>query len=78
MSDPVLEAVNEVRKNLGLGELPHLADEVSLRGDLQFDSLALAELAVRLEAATGVDVFEGGVVSSVQEIRERLQRLPEE
>ncbi len=73
MSDPVLAAVNEVRVNLDLPEYEELSDDLSLRSDLGFDSLALAELTVRLEEATGVDVFAEGVVSRVGEVRERVR-----
>lgn len=73
MSDPVLAAVNEVRVNLDLPEYEALSDDLSLRSDLGFDSLALAELTVRLEEATGVDVFAEGVVSRVGEVRERVR-----
>ncbi|MFP4352267.1 MAG: acyl carrier protein [Puniceicoccaceae bacterium] len=73
MSDPVLGAVNEVRANLGLPECAELPDDLSLRSDLGFDSLALAELTVRLEEATGVDVFAEGVVARVGEVRERIR-----
>jgi len=77
MDDPVIEAVNAVRVNLGMPALAEAADHLSLRGDLGFDSLALAELTVRIEDATGVDVFAGGIVSTVGEIRKRLEQSRE-
>ena len=73
MGDPVLAAVNEVRSNLGLPGYDELSDDLGLRSDLGFDSLALAELTVRLEEATGVDVFAEGIVSRVGEVRSRLR-----
>lgn len=72
MDDPVLSAVNEVRANLGLPGIGDLPDGARLREDLGFDSLALAELTVRIEDATGVDVFADGLVARAGEIRERL------
>jgi len=72
VADSVETAVNEVRANLGLEPLEGLSDETSLRGDLGFDSLAMAELTVRIEAATGVDVFADGIVATLGEIRGRL------
>lgn len=72
MDDPVLVAVNDVRRNLGYEEVYQLADDTSLRNDLRLDSLALAELTVRLEASTGVDVFADGIVSTIGEVRAKL------
>jgi len=74
MNDPVLDAVNEVRRNLGHTGVDRLSDDVSLREDLLLDSLALAELTVRIEASTGVDVFADGIVATVGEVREKLSR----
>jgi len=73
VSDPVLKAVNEVRANLNLPALESLSDETHLRADLQMDSLDLAELAVRIEDVTGTDIFASGLVSTVAEVRSRLQ-----
>lgn len=72
MDDPVKEAVDAVRANLGMPPLAGLEDRCSLRDDLGFDSLALAELTVRIEDATGVDVFAGGIVATVGAVRARL------
>lgn len=72
MSDPVVSAVNAVRDNLDLTAVESLDDSLSLRRDLGMDSLALAELGVRLEDATGVDVFAKRVVDTVGEVREEL------
>lgn len=47
-----------------------------LRTDLALDSFDLAELTVHLEERTGVDVFQEGVVQTVGEIRQRLQKQP--
>jgi hypothetical protein len=52
--------------------LDHLQPQDRLQEDLGFDSLELAELTVRLEAETGVDVFRDGVVRTVGEILAKL------
>jgi len=47
-------------------------NESSLRQDLGLDSLALAELAVRIETRFGLDVFEDSIPETVSEIINRL------
>ncbi len=46
----------------------------SLRADLEFDSLELAVLTVKIEAEFGVDVFADVVVTTVGEIEEKIRR----
>lgn len=40
--------------------------------DLNFDSFNMAQLTVELEAEFGVDIFESGLISNVQEILSKL------
>ncbi len=68
----LLGAINEVRANKGLPSLDQLSDAMQLREDLQMDSLDLAELTVRVESKTSVDIFADGIVTAVGEIVERL------
>lgn len=49
-----------------------ISDESNLRQDLGLDSLALAELAVRIETKFDLDVFEDSVPKTVREIIDRL------
>lgn len=49
-----------------------LRDDLHLRNDLGLDSLELAVLTVKVEAATGIDVFANGIVDTVGEIAKRL------
>ncbi len=51
---------------------PALIEEGASFQDLGLDSLALAELTVRVEQHFGVDVFADGVISTVQELKERI------
>jgi len=74
MQHQILGLVNVVRANKGLSALESLPSPGRLRGDLGFDSIDLAELAVRIEDATGVDVYADGVVHTVDEILTRLHR----
>lgn len=69
----LLESINTVRMNKGLQPLDTLGDDQDLRRDLGLDSLDLAELTVRLEAGSGVDVFQAGLITTVGEVLERLE-----
>jgi acyl carrier protein len=64
---------NTVRKNRGKMEISEITNDSSLRNDLGFDSLDLAELTVRIEAEYDVDIFEDGVVNTVGEVVEKLK-----
>ena len=44
-----------------------------LRDDLSFDSLQLAQLTVEIEDEFDVDVFENGVIETVQEIYDQIE-----
>lgn len=69
----LLEIINHIRRRNGTA-LDELRADASLRDDLGFDSMDLAELTVRIEDAFGVDIFENGIVRHVGEV---LQRLPD-
>ena len=43
-----------------------------LRDDLGFDSLDLAELTVRIEDEFNVDIFEDGLVETIEEVFVKL------
>lgn len=68
----VLEIVNRVLENNQKPPVAALSGETSLRADLGFDSLLLAELAVHLEMTFGVDVFREGLVTTIGEVEARL------
>lgn len=61
-----------MRENANLDPVAKLTPELDLRTDLGFDSLALAELTVRIEDSAGVDVFADGLVRTVGEIEQKL------
>ena len=44
-----------------------------LRDDLHFDSLQLAQLTVEIEDEFDVDIFENGVINTVQEILDQIE-----
>ena len=49
-----------------------ICDSDNLRDDIGMDSLDLADLTARIEESFGVDVFVGGIVSTVKEIKDKL------
>lgn len=67
-----LAKINEVLAESGREPIQALSPDMSLRQDLDLDSLDLAVLTVKIEAATGVDVFQKGVVQTVGDLLERL------
>jgi acyl carrier protein len=70
--EKVVEIVLIVMNNSSLSHKGEITPETHLRDDLGLDSLALAELAVRIEDEFDVDVFEDGLVNTVQEVLEKL------
>ena len=70
----ILEIVNTILRNRGLKEIDKLTDDMSLRNDIGFESLDLAELTVRIEAEYDVDIFEDGIVNTIGEILEKIKK----
>ncbi len=69
----LLANLNIVLESSQRSVLQTLRPEYRLQQDLGLDSLELAELSVRLEAETGVDVFRDGLVSTVGDVIQRLE-----
>lgn len=74
MTDQLLRIVNTVRENKGLDKMEIIKADDDLRRDLGLDSLDLAELTVRIEKETGIDIFADGFVNSIGEILSKLER----
>ena len=68
----LLAIINEVRANKGQSPRANLIGNERLREDLEFESLDLAELTVRIEERFGVDVFADGLVHTVGEVEAKL------
>lgn len=64
--------VNNIRKCAGRTELQQLSPGQKLQQDLQLDSLELAEMTVLIESKFGVDVFEDGIVITVQDVLDKI------
>lgn len=74
MLPSLLSVVNEVRTNKGQPSVETLASSLRWREDLGFESLDLAELTVRIEEKFGVDVFADGLVTTVGEVMQKLEK----
>ncbi|MBO6795101.1 MAG: acyl carrier protein [Balneolaceae bacterium] len=74
MDTTLLGIINTVLDNRSKPTISELKDSDHFRDDIGFDSLDLAELTVRIEAEFDVDVFENGLVNTVEEIKERLMQ----
>ncbi len=74
MNKELLKIINQVRSNKGNCPLISISPETRLREDCNLDSLDLAELTVRIEEALGVDVFADGIVRTIGEVLEKLNR----
>ena len=68
----LLEKINQVLVESGREPVSALRDDMHLRKDLGLDSLELAVLTVKIEAATGIDIFENGLVDTVGQVAKRL------
>jgi acyl carrier protein len=68
----LLAIINRMLENKDESLLPSLEDSLSLRKNLGFDSLDLAEFTVHIESEFGVDVFEDGIVNTVSEVIQRI------
>ena len=68
------EIINIILEKKEKEKLEKLDQNLSLRNDLEMDSLDLAELTVRIEDEFGVDVFEDGIVDTVQEVIEKIEK----
>jgi acyl carrier protein len=70
----LIMVINQLRANKDRSPLPRISPDLRLREDCELDSLDLAELTVRIEDATGIDVFANGLVRTVGEVQSQLPR----
>lgn len=73
MQEKLLSIINSIKKNKFEDTVSEISPEQRLREDLNFDSFDLAELTVKIEEEFGVDIFENGLISTVDEIFKKLQ-----
>lgn len=73
MEEKVLAIIQQIRESKGLTALDTLSADSNLRNDLGFTSFDLAELTVRIEDEFGIDIFENGLVNTVEEVLQKLK-----
>lgn len=56
--EKLLSIINTVLENRGKNTVKFISEESSLKSDIGFDSLDLAELTVRIEAEYDIDILE--------------------
>ena len=73
MEEKVLEIVNSILESKEQSKVDKLILSYSLRDDLGFTSFDLAELTVRLEDEFDSDIFEDGLVDTINEVLSKLK-----
>lgn len=71
--EKILEIINEINLMSGKEPIEKLERNTSLRKNLKFDSLDLAVLTAKIEDIYDIDVFEDGVIDTVEEIIEKIE-----
>lgn len=71
----MLEIINEIRVVKGLTPISVMNPAMTLREDLNLTSFDLAELTVKLEDEFDIDIFEDGLVSTLGEVFNKLNRV---
>ncbi len=74
MKEKVMAIINSIRSSKNLESIKSLESSMKLREDLNLTSFDLAELTVKIEDEFDIDIFENGLVSTVGEIFEKLQK----
>lgn len=74
MEQELLKIINSILEQNEKEPISQLDNSMSLREDLGFDSLDLAQLTVIIEDKFGVDIFEDGIVDTIQEVINKIRR----
>ena len=74
MEAKVIEIILLVLNNNQMNISKKINRSMSLTDDLGFDSLMLAELTVHIEEEFDVDIFETGIVNTIEEILKKLSK----
>lgn len=73
MNKILLKIINNILENNNNEKIENIDDNTSLRNDIGFDSLDLAELTVCVEKEFKVDIFEDGLVDTIGEIKQKIK-----
>ena len=70
----LLGIINQIKANKGEKPLDEIRLDMNLRNDLELDSFDLALMTALIEDEFDVDVFEDGIVTTIGEIVEKLEK----
>ena len=70
----LLNIINEILEDKELPKINELKSTISLRRDLCFDSMDLAFLTAKVDEECGVDIFEDGIIDTVEDIFKKLKQ----
>jgi acyl carrier protein len=73
MKELLLQKINEVLEGKSMPSIAEINSDTILREGLGLDSFDLAELTVRIEEETDIDIFSNGIVKTVGEILNILE-----
>ncbi len=73
MDDKLLEILNSVLADIGVDELTSLDPNLTLREDLELDSISLVELTVKLDNTFNANVNEAGMIATIGDIQNRIK-----
>ena len=66
------EIINQILEENDLGRCETFKDSHHLKNDLGLDSFNLAELTVLIEDEYDIDIFEGDLVFTIGDIKQKL------
>lgn len=72
--EKLLVIINTVLNNRGKVKIDSINASSHLRNEIGLDSLDLAELTVRIEAEYDIDIFEDGIVNTVGEVLQKINK----
>lgn len=70
----LLGIINQIKANKGEKPLDEISLDMNLRNDLELDSFDLALMTALIEDEFDIDVFEDGIVNTISEIVEKLEK----
>lgn len=70
--DKLVAIIHKVLESNNKNYTGSINETTSLRSDIGFDSLDLAELTVNVEEEYGVDIFEDGFVETIGDILKKV------
>lgn len=72
--EKLLVIINDILEGKDGKNLKNLDTNLDLRNDLEFDSFDLALLTAKIEDDFDIDVFEDGIVNTIGEIIEKMEK----